>query len=131
MCIRFTCGCSSVYCIRSLKESASLYIGAACLNTSSFAEIVQIRIPIAAGNCFNMEGGWFDCLWMYNGESLGFQEGAYLPIVKVRVISRKFTIFRFTSIFTLSPSFLKSVVIVFCIRSVACPDVLLKTVVTT
>ena len=65
-----------MYCIRSLQplaESASLYIGAACLNTSSFAEIVEIRLPIAADNCFSMEGVWFGCLWMYNGESLGFQ----------------------------------------------------------
>ena len=64
------------YFIRPLKpltESASLYIGAACLNNSSFAEVTEIRLPIGAGNCFNMEGGWFDCLWVYKGESLGFQ----------------------------------------------------------
>ena len=49
-----------------------------------------MRLLMAVGNCLAMLGGWFECLLMYNGSSLGFLYGLCFAL-----ISRKF---KFTSV---------------------------------
>ena len=35
-------------------------------------ESVEMRLLMDVGSCLRMLGGWFECLFMYNGSSLGF-----------------------------------------------------------
>ena len=56
-----------------------------------------MRLLIAVGNCLVMLGGWFECLLMYNGSSLGFLYGLCFALIRSKVTSKKFTTFIFTS----------------------------------
>ena len=56
-----------------------------------------MRLLIAVGNCLVMLGGWFECLLMYNGSSLGFLYGLCFALFRSKVKSKKFTTFKFTS----------------------------------
>ena len=49
------------------------------------------------GYCLVMLGGWFECLLMYNGSSLGFLYGLCFALFRSKVTSKKFTTFKFTS----------------------------------
>ena len=40
----------------------------ACMSDES----VEMRLLMDVGSCLRMLGGWFECLFMYNGSSLGF-----------------------------------------------------------
>jgi hypothetical protein len=51
----------------------------------------------SVGNCLVMLGGWFECLLMYNGSSLGFLYGLCFALFRSKVTSKKFTTFKFTS----------------------------------
>ena len=44
------------------------------------------------GTCLMMEGGWFERLLMYRGSLFGFLYGVNLPLFKLRMMSRKLTI---------------------------------------
>ena len=44
-----------------------------------------MRLLIAVCNCLVMLGGWFECLLMYNGSSLGFS----CMVFVLRCIGRK------------------------------------------
>ena len=35
-------------------------------------ESIQIHLFMDVGSCLKMLGRWFECLFMYNGSSLGF-----------------------------------------------------------
>ena len=52
---------------------------------------------IAVGNYLVMLGGWFECLLMYNGSSLGFLYGLCFALIMSKVTSKIFTTFNFTS----------------------------------
>jgi hypothetical protein len=41
-----------------------------------------MRLLIAVGNCLVMLGGWFECLLMYNGSSLGFLYGLCFALIR-------------------------------------------------
>jgi hypothetical protein len=55
-----------------------------------------MRLLIAVCNCLVMLGGWFECLLMYNGSSLGFPYGLRSALFRSKVTSKKFTTFKFT-----------------------------------
>jgi hypothetical protein len=48
-------------------------------------------------NCLVMLSGWFECLLMYNGSSLGFLYGLRFALFRSKLTSKKFTTFKFTS----------------------------------
>jgi multisubunit Na+/H+ antiporter MnhE subunit len=56
-----------------------------------------MRLLIAVGNCLVMLGGWFECLLIYNGSSLGFLYGLCFALFRSKVTSKKFTTFKYTS----------------------------------
>jgi hypothetical protein len=47
--------------------------------------------------CLWILEGWFGCLSMYNGSSLGFLYGLYFPLLRSKVTSKKFTTRKFAS----------------------------------
>jgi hypothetical protein len=44
-----------------------------------------------------MLGRWFECLFVYNGSSLGFLSGLYFPLLRSEVTSKKFSTRKFSS----------------------------------
>jgi hypothetical protein len=42
-----------------------------------------MRLLIAVGNCLVMLGGWFECLLMYNGSSLGYLYGLCFALFQI------------------------------------------------
>ena len=83
-------------------------------------ELLFNLLLIDVGNCFITWGGWFDDVLMYSKESLGFLYGRYVPFCKLKVTSRKSTIFRFVWISILNPTSLKTYMIFFLKRSIFC-----------
>ena len=61
-----------------------------------YDERSAMRLLIAVGNCLVMLGGWFECLLMYNGSSLGFLYCLCFALIRSKVTSKKFTTFVFT-----------------------------------
>ena len=61
------------------------------LHRRILVDSVEIRLSIDAGSYLKMLGGWFECLCMYNGPSLGF-------------VSRKFTTCKFASAVIFRPN---------------------------
>ena len=80
-----------------MSKSVLVNIGVDSLNVCSSDERSAMRLLIAVGNCLVMLGGWFECLLMYNGSSLGFLYGLCFALIRSKVTSKKFATFNFTS----------------------------------
>jgi hypothetical protein len=57
------------------------------LNVCSSDERSAMRLLMAVGNCLVMLGGWFECLLMCNGSSLGFLYGLCFALFRSKVTS--------------------------------------------
>ena len=67
-----SCGVYSSLWLKLLCPSAFRYAGAASSNVCLSDESVEMRLLMDVGSCLRMLDGWFECLFMYNGSSLGF-----------------------------------------------------------
>ena len=67
------------------------------LKTSSLEEFLDKRSLIIFGNWLIICGGWFEDLLIYNNKSFGFLYGLYVPLFKLKVLSKKSTILRLVS----------------------------------
>ena len=86
--------------LKPLFLSALFYSSAASSKHFSSHEIPYILLLIMAGICLVIDGGWFDCLWIYNNSFLTFLYG-YSSIRKLKLRSEKSVIRKlyFTVIF--------------------------------
>ncbi len=60
------------------------------MKSCSSAERAEMRLLIDVGSGFMMISGWFECLFMHSGSSLGFLYGLNFPL-RSKVTSKKFT----------------------------------------
>ena len=81
-------GSYSMFFSYPLELRASLYRGAASLKIFSLEDMLDILLLMDSGIRFLIIGGWFDCVLMYVGVSLGFLYGWYVPLFRLRVMSK-------------------------------------------
>ena len=89
---------------KPLAFSASLYAGEALSNSVLSQDKLDILLPMPLGRCFRMAGGWLDWELMYSGGLSGFPLGQNFSVVRLSVMSRKFTILRFACTVILRPT---------------------------
>ena len=91
------------------------------LKTSSLEEFLDKRSLIIFGDWLIICGGWFEDLLIYNNKSFGFLYGLYVPLFKLKVVSKKSTILRLISKSMAKPVFLSVLIIFLRIRSIYWP----------
>ena len=89
--------------LKLLRLSASLYRGAVSLNVCSLHESLLILLLMDWGSWRKIVGGWLERLLMYSGSSFGLRYGLYVPSVRLKVMSRKFTVFKLVCAVIFSP----------------------------
>ena len=85
------------------------------------------RLLIPAGRFLMMLGRWLLNLFMYIGLSFGFLYGEQTPLVKLRVMSKKFTVLRLVRMVMRRPKGLKTLMKSFLVLSASLPVTFLKT----
>ena len=88
------------------------------LKTSSLEEFLDKPSLIIFGNWLIVCGGWFKDLLIYNNKSFSFLYGLYVPLFKLKVLSKKSTILRLVSRSMAKPVYL-NVLIMFWIYLLA------------
>ena len=117
----------SSFVLYSDFDKASSYPPFTELNISSLDEFHENHFLIEFGNCFNIPGGWFEEVWIYDILSLGFLYGRYASSDKLNVTSKMSTSVRFVWIWILKPTDLKHWVIFLRIWSICFPFNLCRT----
>ena len=95
------------FCLCPASFNAFSYSGFAASNIFLLLDRLDNRASIALGICFIMEGGWLDCVCTYLFSFPGFLNGLYSFLLRLRVMSRKSSVFAFAVAVIFNPSSLK------------------------